>query len=509
MKRHIILIYLILFSLNIYSQNTNLCVFNKYNNVDTSLVSIVAIKPTNSGYLYVGDIDAVNGYSGIYLQHINSCGDILSTSILFGETCFSTIYFGGSLQRTIDNNYVVSFNKGTGIIDRDFILIKFSESGEVVWLREYVRQHNQNGANVIACTDGGFLLIGISQQYYTPTDVAPARVHVIKTDSHGEEVWEYIYPSNNVAPLYAEHTQDGGFIISGYQYNSATGFDMYALKIDAQGIVQWEQTYGTPLDDGGCLVLQKSDGDFFLLGLINGEPQVERNLYFAVLDKENGTVIFDKQHSKNMVYIPDTGVHLSEDGNIKVILNSWGPPPIWETLFTTISPEGDIVSEVSISSGLPGEDYMRDLEPTPDGGFVLAGFNYTYPESGWVVKLGPNGEYCGVAPCVDSLFVSNVAHHVAGGQGKPVIQAQMYPNPAQGSTTISYSLPPQLPFGVVELYDLQGQKVRYQVLPAGGSSPFTQTIDLSGLSAGVYVWRLAMSGGYERFEANGKIIVND
>ena len=260
------------------------------------------------------------------------------------------------------------------------------------------------------------------------------------------------------------------------------------------------------MDDGGCTVQSYPLGGYYLLGLKWGGGVIHQ-LYGAWLD-DVGNVMSANVLTKNEVYSIGGAPIFSNDGSYKMVTISYGPPPIWEVAFTTFDNSGNIVTEIPISTGLPGEDYIRDLEPTPDGGFIMAGFRYIgYPESSWVVKLGPNGEYCGVAPCVDSLFVSNISHPVAGGQGKPVIQAQMYPNPAQGSTTISYSLPPQLPFGVVELYDLQGQKVQYWILPAGGSPPFTQTLDLSGLPSGVYVWRLVLPGGYERFEASGKLVV--
>ncbi|OWY19232.1 hypothetical protein C7N43_22945 [Sphingobacteriales bacterium UPWRP_1] len=59
-----------------------------------------------------------------------------------------------------------------------------------------------------------------------------------------------------------------------------------------------------------------------------------------------------------------------------------------------------------------------NLEPTPHGRFILACFNYTVPQSNWVVKLGPNGEYCGTAPCLDSLLVSSITPPIfEGGQG--------------------------------------------------------------------------------------------
>jgi len=60
---------------------------------------------------------------------------------------------------------------------------------------------------------------------------------------------------------------------------------------------------------------------------------------------------------------------------------------------------------------------------------------------------------------------------------------------------------------VWELYDVQGQKVRYQVLPAGSSPSQIQTLDLSGLPSGMYVWRLALPGGYGQYEASGKLVV--
>ncbi|OWY23985.1 T9SS C-terminal target domain-containing protein [Sphingobacteriales bacterium UPWRP_1] len=92
-----------------------------------------------------------------------------------------------------------------------------------------------------------------------------------------------------------------------------------------------------------------------------------------------------------------------------------------------------------------------------------------------------------------------------------VVEITCYPNPVQHSATITYFLPPQLPFGVAELYDLQGQKVLYWALqPSLNPSQreeITQTLNLEGIPAGMYIWRLALPGGYERYEASGKLVV--
>ncbi|OWY19018.1 T9SS C-terminal target domain-containing protein [Sphingobacteriales bacterium UPWRP_1] len=496
-----------------FAQNQSF-VFNKYSFADTSYAASVAIKTVSDGYIVVGDINAINGYSGTYMSKLNLKGEEEFSKILYGEVCYSAIYFGASLQETTDKNFVVIFNKGTQFADMNFVVVKFTENGEVLWTKVYERPHKQNGANLVKCSDGGFLIVGTSQQYYTPTSVAPAQVHVIKTDSQGEVLWENIYPANNIGPLYASQTADGGYIISGYQYNTVTGYDMYVLKIAAQGGVQWEKTYGTPVDDGGCNVQSYPLGGYYLLGLKWGGG-VTKQLYIAWLD-DAGNVIYSKSLTKNELFGIDANPIFSSDGSYKVVTLSYGPPPIWEVAFTTFNNSGDIVSEIPISSGLPGEDYIRDLEPTPDGGYILAGFNYTNPGSSWVVKLGPNGEYCGTAPCLDSLFVSSITPPPT--TCKPPVQthATVYPNPVPagiGTAQISYSLPLQLPFGVWELYNVQGQKVRYQVLSAGGvplnplKGTFNASLDLEGISPGMYVWCLSLPGGYEQYEASGKLVV--
>ncbi|HRI27510.1 MAG TPA: hypothetical protein PK239_16460 [Chitinophagales bacterium] len=52
--------------------------------------------------------------------------------------------------------------------------------------------------------------------------------------------------------------------------------------------------------------------------------------------------------------------------------------------------------------------------------------------------------------------------------------------------------------------------MRYQVLQPTLYSQregITQTLDLSGLPAGMYVWRLALPGGYGQYEVSGKLVV--
>jgi hypothetical protein len=56
-------------------------------------------------------------------------------------------------------------------------------------------------------------------------------------------------------------TSDGGYIIAGYITSLDAGLaDVYLIKTDVDGNIQWTRTYGGEDNDWGCSVLQTSDG---------------------------------------------------------------------------------------------------------------------------------------------------------------------------------------------------------------------------------------------------------
>ena len=60
---------------------------------------------------------------------------------------------------------------------------------------------------------------------------------------------------------------DGGFVLAGYTNSyGAGGSDMYLVKTDSNGNMQWNTTYGGAADDGASCVLQSSDGGYVLAG---------------------------------------------------------------------------------------------------------------------------------------------------------------------------------------------------------------------------------------------------
>lgn len=77
-------------------------------------------------------------------------------------------------------------------------------------------------------------------------------IYVVRTDNNGGTIWEYTYTlTNNGDWEYGRsiiELKDGtGFVITGEILYQATGDnDAYLMKIDCNGNVVWQRTYGTP-----------------------------------------------------------------------------------------------------------------------------------------------------------------------------------------------------------------------------------------------------------------------
>ena len=66
---------------------------------------------------------------------------------------------------------------------------------------------------------------------------------------------------------FGHQTEDGGFIITGLTQSYATsGSDIWLIKTDSQGNVQWDYTYGGVGEDFGSSVRETENGGFIIVG---------------------------------------------------------------------------------------------------------------------------------------------------------------------------------------------------------------------------------------------------
>ena len=94
-------------------------------------------------------------------------------------------------------------------------------------------------------------------------------------------------------------TSDGGYVIAGETYSfGAGGYDVYVVKLDANGNLQWTTTIGGPESDGGNSLTQTSDGGYAIAGYTESFSAGETDVCIVKLDKNGNACCAVSQTSR-------------------------------------------------------------------------------------------------------------------------------------------------------------------------------------------------------------------
>lgn len=184
----------------------------------------------------------------------------------------------------------VSNRKGGGLFkDEDLWLIKIDAEGEIQWERTYGGSKDDEGHSIISAENGGYVILGNSES--SDGDLVDDRnevsgnsadLWILKVDGNGDIEWDHRYGgSEDESGNAIQRTRDGGFIAVGKSGSSdgdvsenqddksfftAKG-DFWAVKLDSNGGIQWERSYGGSAKETAQSVLETRNGSFVVLGV--------------------------------------------------------------------------------------------------------------------------------------------------------------------------------------------------------------------------------------------------
>lgn len=146
-----------------------------------------------------------------------------------------------------------------GNIHQKYLGIICYKSG---WIKTY---ENFDGHSLVQTDDYGFAMLGHIWRE------GQDDVCLIKTDDRGFEQWRKIFGGNNrdfgVSII---KTSDKGCLVAANTMSFGAGsWDIWLIKIDANGNVQWNKTFGGSdwdVIDGDKAIIQTSDGGYAFVG---------------------------------------------------------------------------------------------------------------------------------------------------------------------------------------------------------------------------------------------------
>ncbi len=272
----------------------------------------------------------------------------------------------------------------------DAWLIKTDSEGIELWNKTYGKIRDEYASTLFQTADNGYLMGGTAGfNVFSNKDL-----WLLKTDELGDMVWNYTYGSrsnNGLRTFYP--TLDNGFVFAGYTYSSHAGqSDIRLIKIDSDGSMLWDRSYGGTADEEAYAIIQTTEGDFILTGFTNSYGIGKTDIWFVITDV-NGNMKqyhtfggFGYDEASDLIQTSDGGFVLAGS------TTSYGEGGT-DILLLKIDSNG--VLEWNHTYGGPEYDGASALIQTLDGGFAFAGYTDSYGAGDsdmWIVKVDKEGQ---------------------------------------------------------------------------------------------------------------------
>lgn len=225
----------------------------------------------------------------------------------------------------------------------DYWIVKLDANGNKIWDTTLGGSGTETFGSILETTDGSLVLIGTSNSPVSGDKTQASKGQqdywVVKLDPNGNKIWDKAFGGlGRDFGQDLQQTTDGGFILGGYSESSIGGdktgnnkgaADYWVIKLDAQGNKTWDKSYGGLGEEFLFTLKQTPDGGY----IIGGES------------------------------FSDAGGDKSS--------NNFGSSTVPDRWLVKLDTSGNKTWEKTIGGN--GSDYLRDLQLTPDGGYLLNG----------------------------------------------------------------------------------------------------------------------------------------
>lgn len=309
--------------------------------------------------------------------------------------------------------------------------IKAQTAPPMSWNYHYGGSGSDDPNCAISTSDGGYVLGGESQSNISgdksQNAVGLYDYWIVKLDEIGVKQWDVTLGGFDYDYLLSiKQTIDGGYILGGYSLSGAGGDktqpsqgdeDYWIVKVNANGVKEWDATFGGDSTDVLRSVAQTSDGGYILGGFSDSgmsgdksQPSQGGRDYWIVKTDANGVKQWDKRFGGSDFdqcdYVAQTfdggyvlgGFSASDISGDKSQGNQGYP---WTYDYWIVKTDENGVKQWDARFGGTSYEYLYSMKQTADSGYILGG----YSESGvggdksqpnwgsedyWLVKLDKN-----------------------------------------------------------------------------------------------------------------------
>lgn len=482
-----------------------------------------------------GDVTGLIGNYDYWVVKTDALGNIQWQKCL-GGTRYDAPY---AIEQTTDHGYIIAGSVKSNDVDvtgynggKDAWIVKLDSTGNIQWQKALGGSEVDDAFAVQQTTDGGYIVAGNSAS--NNGDVSGGHgsddFWVVKLNPDGGLQWQHCYGgSASEVSRYAKQTPDGGYVVIGYTLSNdgdVTGNhglnDIWVIKINSVGALQWQKCFGGSGDDFGRWIQLTSDGGYLINGPVgSNDGDVTGNnggldFWIAKLDAsqniqwqksvggslEEYDYAFQADDAGNYFL---GGLASSNDGDVT---GNHGGQDVWivklsscipvtpTNLSTTKITAGSATLKWQIAGSPSG--FKIQYKPTSSSTWLTKNINNETKTSYKLTGLTPSTEYewrirakCGNESSAysGSIIFTTLAMRAGEITDADNFDLHTYPNPSNGIFMVEKSCV-QSDEVVIQVMDLSGRILFEESVSVNDGSILHQ-LDLHQVNSGYYLLHIS------------------
>jgi hypothetical protein len=367
------------------------------------------VQTGDGGYAIAGTIIIGNATtSDAWLVKVDSDGNVVWNKT-FGGNLADTAY--NIILTSDGGFALVGLTYSFGAGGEDMFLIKTDANGNLLWNKTYGGIVDDMANCVIQTTDGGYVVVGGTSPTYFKNGTGTCDLMLVKTDSSGSLQWSKTYAAETYGPYLSGSGGNLGFSVvkagdGGYAIGSAAtlvsgagAHDFILTKTDAQGNVQWYKTYGGNATDILRSLVGTKDGGYAMAGITNSFGAGSIDIWMVKVNS-TGTMQWNKTYGGTS---PDQSTWnfliQTNDGGYALACYTMsygnGGPASTANDIWLIKTDAIGNMQWDKTFGGVGSDYGTCVIQTKDGGYTVLGYTSSFGAGGYdvcLIKVSVEGE---------------------------------------------------------------------------------------------------------------------
>lgn len=335
------------------------------------------IKEFNDGYLILATVTSEKGKTEIVLMQTNKFGNLL----INGVDTLSSVRGGNNkasqILLTDDGGYIIigTVEDTSGINNNNIFIEKFNSNGISEGESFFGDSENNEEGVAIKKASSGYIIAGSTDKEGNKD------IYLVKIDDSGNLEWDQNHGGSGT-----DYSSDVIVINSGYVVIGTTNsFNLQPGQANNNiMLVETNQTggspdfitYGSSNNDYGESIVKLDDGGYLILGTVENLTRDNPSIYIIRAEDNIHSILWDDQYEEAL---PSHGYDIIKSNGGFVVVGDIELSSGLAASFFKIDSEGEILignlkdeSRDGLTYGGFGQK-IYSVEQTSDGGFIMVG----------------------------------------------------------------------------------------------------------------------------------------